>query len=52
MIVVTAPTGDIGSQVLATLLGSAASSGEKLRVIVRDPASLPGPARPGTVSTW
>jgi uncharacterized protein YbjT (DUF2867 family) len=45
MIVITTPTGDIGSQVLATLLGSAASSGEKLRVIVRDPARLPGPAR-------
>ena len=45
MIVITTPTGDIGSQVLATLLGSAASSGEKLRVIVRDPARLSGPAR-------
>ena len=45
MIVITTPTGDIGSQVLATLLGSASSSGEKLRVIVRDPARLPGPAR-------
>ena len=45
MIVITTPTGDIGSQVLATLLGSAATSGEKLRVIVRDPARLPGPAR-------
>jgi uncharacterized protein YbjT (DUF2867 family) len=45
MIVITTPTGDIGSQVLATLLGSAASSGEKIRVIVRDPARLPGPAR-------
>jgi uncharacterized protein YbjT (DUF2867 family) len=45
MIVITTPTGDIGRQVLATLLGSASSSGEKLRVIVRDPARLPGPAR-------
>jgi uncharacterized protein YbjT (DUF2867 family) len=45
MIVITTPTGDIGSQVLAILLGSAASSGEKIRVIVRDPARLPGPAR-------
>jgi uncharacterized protein YbjT (DUF2867 family) len=45
MIVITTPTGDIGSQVLATLLRSAASSGEKIRVIVRDPARLPGPAR-------
>lgn len=45
MIVITTPTGDIGSQVLATLLGSASSSGEKLRVIVRDPARLSAPAR-------
>jgi uncharacterized protein YbjT (DUF2867 family) len=45
MIVITTPTGDIGSQVLATLLGSTPSSGEKLRVIVRDPARLPGPVR-------
>ncbi len=45
MIVITTPTGDIGRQVLATLLGSASSSGEKLRVIVRDPARLPSPAR-------
>ncbi|GHF34414.1 uncharacterized protein YbjT (DUF2867 family) [Amycolatopsis bartoniae] len=37
MIVVTTPTGDIGRQVLHTLLGS----GEELRVIVRDPAKLP-----------
>jgi uncharacterized protein YbjT (DUF2867 family) len=40
MIVITTPTGDIGSQVLRTLLESAPSSGEKLRVIVRDPAKL------------
>jgi uncharacterized protein YbjT (DUF2867 family) len=45
MIVITTPTGDIGSQVLATLLSSAPSSGDKLRVIVRDPAKLPGPVR-------
>ena len=45
MIVITTPTGDIGRQVLATLLGSASSNGEKLRVIVRDPVRLPGPAR-------
>ena len=45
MIVITTPTGDIGHQVLSTLLSSAPSSGEKLRVIVRDPARLPGPAR-------
>jgi uncharacterized protein YbjT (DUF2867 family) len=45
MIVITTPTGDIGSQVLATLLGNVSSSGEKLRVIARDPARLSGPAR-------
>src|SRR5580704_2012038 len=45
MIVITTPTGDIGSQVLATLLSSTGTTGEKLRVIVRDPARLPGPAR-------
>lgn len=45
MIVITTPTGSIGSQVLATLLGSAFSSGEKLRVIARDPARLPSPVR-------
>lgn len=45
MIVITTPTGDIGSQVLRTLLESAPASGEKLRVIVRDPARLPDPVR-------
>jgi uncharacterized protein YbjT (DUF2867 family) len=45
MIVITTPTGDIGSQVLRNLLESAPSHGEKLRVIVRDPARLPGPVR-------
>jgi uncharacterized protein YbjT (DUF2867 family) len=43
MIVITAPTGDIGSQVLSNLLDSAPRQGEKLRVIVRDPARLSGP---------
>jgi uncharacterized protein YbjT (DUF2867 family) len=37
MIVITTPTGQIGSQVLGDLL----DSGEQLRVIVRDPAQLP-----------
>ena len=37
MIVITTPTGQIGSQVLGNLL----DSGEELRVIVRDPARLP-----------
>jgi uncharacterized protein YbjT (DUF2867 family) len=45
MIVITTPTGDIGRQVLGTLLGSASPSGEKLRVIVRDPARLSGEVR-------
>jgi len=40
MIVITTPTGNIGSQVLGTILDSAPSGGEKLRVIVRDPAKL------------
>jgi uncharacterized protein YbjT (DUF2867 family) len=41
MIVITTPTGDIGSQVLHTLLNSS----EKLRVVVRDPAKLTDPVR-------
>jgi uncharacterized protein YbjT (DUF2867 family) len=41
MIVVTAPTGLIGHQVLGNLLGS----GELVRVIVRDPSRLPAQAR-------
>jgi uncharacterized protein YbjT (DUF2867 family) len=45
MIVITTPTGDIGRQVLSLLLRSAPASGEKLRVIVRDPARLPGAVR-------
>ena len=36
MIVVTAPTGSIGKQLLSTLL----SSGEQIRVIARDPSKL------------
>jgi uncharacterized protein YbjT (DUF2867 family) len=43
LIVITAPTGNIGRQLLALLLESAA--GEALRVIVRDPARLPAAAR-------
>ena len=38
MIIITTPTGDIGSQVLSTLLESGPARGEELRVIVRDPA--------------
>jgi uncharacterized protein YbjT (DUF2867 family) len=41
MIVITTPTGQIGSQVLGNLL----DSGEQLRVIVRDPAQLPAGVR-------
>lgn len=40
MIVITTPTGDIGSQVLRILLDAHPSHGEELRVIVRDPAKL------------
>jgi uncharacterized protein YbjT (DUF2867 family) len=41
MIVITTPTGQIGSQVLGDLL----DSGEQLRVVVRDPAQLPAGVR-------
>jgi len=41
MIVITAPTGLIGHQVLDNVLGS----GEPVRVIVRDPSRLPAQAR-------
>lgn len=41
MIVITAPSGDIGSQVLAKLL----DSGERIRVVARHPARLPERAR-------
>ncbi|MER5810751.1 NAD(P)H-binding protein [Streptomyces sp. NPDC002033] len=43
MIVITAPTGNIGSRLLPLLLESA--HGEALRVVVRDPARLPAPVR-------
>jgi uncharacterized protein YbjT (DUF2867 family) len=43
MIVITTPTGDIGSQVLRELLDS--SPAEELRVIVRDPTRLPQAVR-------
>ncbi|OKI41865.1 NmrA family transcriptional regulator [Streptomyces sp. CB03578] len=45
MIVITAPTGNIGRSLLARLLKSAPAAGEELRVIVRDPARLPEAAR-------
>lgn len=41
MIVLTTPTGDIGSQVLSALL----EKDENLRVVVRDPAKLPAGVR-------
>ncbi|WP_172383287.1 NAD(P)H-binding protein [Streptomyces sp. MNP-20] len=45
MIVITAPTGNIGNQVLHTLLDEAPAHGEALRVVVRDPAKLSAPLR-------
>ncbi|MYU07236.1 NAD(P)H-binding protein [Streptomyces sp. SID8366] len=45
MIVITAPTGNIGRHLLSLLLESAPTAGEELRVIVRDPARLPDAAR-------
>ncbi|MEC3916195.1 NAD(P)H-binding protein [Nocardia sp. CDC160] len=44
MIVITSPTGQIGSQLLARLLETSTRS-EELRVIVRDPARLPDAVR-------
>ncbi len=45
MIVITAPTSDIGSQVLRTLLERSTPGDEQLRVIARDPAKLSAPVR-------
>jgi uncharacterized protein YbjT (DUF2867 family) len=45
MIVITAPTGNIGRHLLSRLLEFAPAAGEELRVIVRDPARLPEAAR-------
>ncbi|WP_392900095.1 NAD(P)H-binding protein [Streptomyces sp. LN699] len=45
MIVITAPTGNIGRSLLSLLLDSAPAAGEELRVIVRDPARLPDAVR-------
>ncbi|MFE9557722.1 NAD(P)H-binding protein [Streptomyces sp. NPDC006703] len=45
MIVITAPTGNIGRHLLPLLLESAPAHGEGLRVIVRDPARLPEAVR-------
>ena len=45
MILITAPTGDIGSQVLNGLIGRLGVDDEALRVIVRDPAKLSAATR-------
>jgi uncharacterized protein YbjT (DUF2867 family) len=45
MIVITTPTGQIGSQVLRTLL----DSGEEIRAIVRDASDLPAGVRKGSI---
>ncbi|WP_399880762.1 NAD(P)H-binding protein [Streptomyces sp. BBFR51] len=45
MIVITAPTGNIGRHLLPLLLKSAPARDEELRVIVRDPARLPDAVR-------
>ncbi|HEX6346224.1 NAD(P)H-binding protein [Umezawaea sp.] len=45
MIVITAPTGNIGRRLLPLLLEAAPARGEELRVVVRDPARLPEAVR-------
>ncbi|MFE0028297.1 NAD(P)H-binding protein [Amycolatopsis sp. NPDC059021] len=45
MIVITAPTGNIGRHLLPLLLEAAPARGEELRVITRDPARLPDAVR-------
>ncbi|MFF3484233.1 NAD(P)H-binding protein [Streptomyces sp. NPDC002701] len=45
MIVITAPTGNIGRRLLSLLLRAAPAHGEELRVVVRDPTRLPEAAR-------
>lgn len=45
MIVITAPTGNIGRHLLTRLLDSAPATGQRLRVIVRDPGRLPDAVR-------
>ncbi|MFS8203654.1 NAD(P)H-binding protein [Streptomyces sp. CWNU-52B] len=45
MIVITTPTGQIGSRLLDILLTEAPAHEEELRVIVRDPGKLPAAAR-------
>ncbi|MFJ2768653.1 NAD(P)H-binding protein [Streptomyces sp. NPDC087300] len=45
MIVLTAPTGNIGRRLLSLLVEEAPARGERLRVVVRDPARLPDAVR-------
>src|SRR3954471_13033981 len=45
MIVITAPTGNIGRRLLSLLIEAAPAQGEQLRVVVRDPARLPDAVR-------
>ncbi|MER8186911.1 NAD(P)H-binding protein [Kitasatospora sp. NPDC094015] len=45
MIVITAPTGNIGRRLLSLLVEAAPARGEELRVVVRDPARLPAAVR-------
>ncbi|MFG2976512.1 NAD(P)H-binding protein [Streptomyces sp. NPDC048331] len=45
MIVITAPTGNIGSHLLSLLLDSTPAHDEALRVVVRDPVRLPDAVR-------
>ncbi|MFD5393357.1 NAD(P)H-binding protein [Streptomyces sp. NPDC127097] len=45
MIVITAPTGQIGGRLLEILLNETRARGEELRVIVRDPGRLPDAVR-------
>ncbi|MEV0522048.1 NAD(P)H-binding protein [Streptomyces sp. NPDC050439] len=45
MIVITAPTGNIGRHLLPLLVRAAPTHGEELRVIARDPARLPDEVR-------
>ncbi|WP_067470855.1 NAD(P)H-binding protein [Nocardia amamiensis] len=45
MIVITAPTGNIGGRLLDLLLDETTTRSEELRVIVRDPAKLSDAAR-------
>ncbi|YCK38386.1 NAD(P)H-binding protein [Actinomadura sp. ATCC 39365] len=45
MIVITAPTGNIGRRLLSLLVEAAPARGEEVRVVVRDPARLPAAVR-------